>query len=112
MFRSVRTLIAFGLVALGLAAVSPVSASAAPRVLDLRTVETVQWDGGRGPHDGWGRRDRWDGGERWDRGRHYGWERGRRRGWDHRAQRRCITEYRNVFDPFRGWISQPVRRCW
>jgi hypothetical protein len=80
-------------------------------------VRDAQW----GPPHGnaWGhRRGRgWDD-NGWGRGRH-GWDRGR--GWDHgrgwgpphhRWASRCRTVWERRYDPWRGWTSHPVRRCW
>jgi hypothetical protein len=61
---------------------------------------------------GWDRGGREYGHRGWDRGRHYGWDRGLHRGPVRPPYRRCVTEYRQVFDPWRGWVAEPVRRCW
>ena len=60
---------------------------------------------------GWDRGGREHREGRWDRGRHYGWDRGLHRGREGRPHIRCVTEYRRVFDPWYGWITEPVRRC-
>lgn len=56
--------------------------------------------------DGWGR-----GRHGWDRGRH-GWDRGHGWGPPRHWASRCRTVWERRYDPWRGWSSQPVRRCW
>jgi hypothetical protein len=63
--------------------------------------------------DGWGRgRHGWDRGRPgWDRGRH-GWDRGHGWGPPRHWASRCRTVWERRYDPWRGWSSYPVRRCW
>ncbi|MHB2168392.1 hypothetical protein [Alsobacter sp. R-9] len=99
--------------ALALAAVTASEASAAPAMpgaaaplaaapavdhQDGNLLEQVQW----GPPYGraYGHRRHW---------REPGWR--HRPGWG-RPYYRCRTVWERRYDPWRGWRSYPVRRCW